>query len=232
MEHLIWPIKDDSDTRVIREKIVEQQRADPLLKFIIAKLETKRAVQAGLTIPPLQESTIVEDHKDEEKQQRVDGDEKHQSNTTTLMLDDEDTEDDEQFSKQAKFTTKQMAKMVNLRIDRYRLVGQDSLLVKACVYRTAKLKTVTVDWPIVLPESMIPTTLSLFHGDKSIIEHGGKHKTYGALRRRFVWKGMVQNIRQWIGSLPQMLNQETASTSTPAIQRPPEGCSPNEPYLH
>ena len=52
----------------------------------------------------------------------------------------------------------------------------------------------------VVPQSMIPTILSLFHGDKSILRHAGKHKTYGAMRNRFVWKGMTQAVRQWVSA--------------------------------
>ena len=118
---------------------------------------------------------------------------------------DEETDDDQQLSEQATVSAKHMARLANLKVDRYRLVGNDNLLVKACVYKTAKLKAVTVEWPIVVPESMIPTILSLFHGDKAIIAHGGKHKTYGAMRKRFVWKGMVQSIRQWIGACHKCL---------------------------
>jgi hypothetical protein len=212
VERLVWPIKDDTDTRAVRQKIVEQQRIDPVLRFIITKLETRKAVQAGLVAPSSSPTHDNGDSKDVEVQQTVstsDHEGKHQSDTTALAtdspIDGDEMDEDGRLRKQAKLTTKQMAKLANLRIDRYRLVGEDGLLVKACVYRTAKLKTVTVDWPIVVPESMIPTILSLFHGDKSIIGHGGKHKTYGALRKRFVWKGMVQNIRQWIGACHKCL---------------------------
>ena len=52
---------------------------------------------------------------------------------------------------------------------------------------------------------MIPTILSLFHGDKSILHDAGKHKTYGAMRNRFVWKGMTQAIRQWVSACHKCL---------------------------
>jgi hypothetical protein len=51
VEQLVWPIRDDADTRMIRQRIVEQQRADPMLKLIITKLETRKAVQVGLAAP-------------------------------------------------------------------------------------------------------------------------------------------------------------------------------------
>ena len=131
----------------------------------------------------------------------------NESVMATAMDDqlDEETDDEQQLSEQATVSAKHMARLANLKVDRYRLVGNDNLLVKACVYKTAKLKAVTVEWPLVVPESMIPTILSLFHGDKAIIAHGGKHKTYGAMRKRFVWKGMVQSIRQWIGACHKCL---------------------------
>src|SRR4051812_23723938 len=84
-----WPMDDNANTRVIREKIIEQQRADSLLKFIITKLETKNAVKAGLIIsPPLPKS-----NQEEQKQDMVDEhvhDEKHQSGVAADMLDDEE----------------------------------------------------------------------------------------------------------------------------------------------
>ena len=98
-----------------------------------------------------------------------------------------------------------MDRLARVKIDRYRLVGEDKLLVKQCVYRSAKSKQPTVAWPAVVPESMIPTILSLFHGDKSILHHAGKHKTYGAMRNRFVWKGMTQAIRQWVSACHKCL---------------------------
>ena len=68
----------------------------------------------------------------------------------------------------------------------FQLVGPDKLLVKECSHQARKQgKSVTL-WPIVVPDSMIPTIMGLFHGDK--------HKTYGAIRQRFTWKGMVQDI--------------------------------------
>ena len=111
------------------------------------------------------------------------------------MADDEDTEDDEAFNEQEllrkaqeKIHAKHMDRLARVKIDRYRLVGEDKLLVKQCVYRSAKSKQPTVAWPAVVPEPMIPTILSLSHGAKSILHHAGKHKTYRAMRNRFVWK--------------------------------------------
>jgi hypothetical protein len=90
----------------------------------------------------------------------------------------------------------------------FRLVGPDKLLVKACSYRATKREQPVTIWPIVVPESMIPAILGLFHGDKSPLLHLGKHKTYGVMRKRFVWKGMVQSIRQWIGACHKCLRRK------------------------
>ena len=93
----------------------------------------------------------------------------------------------------------------------FRLVGPDKLLVKACPFRSAKQEMAVVIWPIVVPDTMVPAIMGLFHGDKSPLGHGGKHKTYGAMRRRFIWKGMVQAIRQWI-RLSQVFTTKTTRT--------------------
>ena len=112
--------------------------------------------------------------------------------------DDEETEDEDVFKEQqllrqaqAKRDARVVDRLARLKIDRYKLVGEDKLLVKQCIFKSAKSKQPTVAWPAVVPQSMIPTILSLFHGDKS---HAGKHKTYGAMRNRFVWKGMTQAV--------------------------------------
>ena len=75
------------------------------------------------------------------------------------IADDEDTEDDEAFKEQQllrkaqeKIHAKHMDRLARVKIDRYRLVGEDKLLVKQCVYRSAKSKQPTVAWPAVVPE--------------------------------------------------------------------------------
>ena len=114
-----------------------------------------------------------------------------------------------------------MDRLARAKIDRYRLVGEDKLLVKQCVYKSAKSKQPTVAWPAVVPESMIPTILSLFHGDKSIPHHAGKHKTYGAMRNRFVWKERHDTSHQTVGvCLSQMSAQETSGTNADEVQHP------------
>ena len=49
----------------------------------------------------------------------------------------------------------------------FRLIRPDKLLVKACPYRAAKGKEAVVIWPIVVPESLVPAIIGLFHGDNS-----------------------------------------------------------------
>lgn len=70
---------------------------------------------------------------------------------------------------------------------KYRL-GGDSLLAQSLVIKSIR-GTATI-WPLVLPKKLIPAILSLFHGDTSTLGHGGRHKTYGAIKRRFFWKGL------------------------------------------
>ena len=117
-----------------------------------------------------------------------------------------------------------MDSLARVKIDRYRLVGDDKLLVKQCVYRSAKSKQPTaVAWPAVVPESMIPIILSLFHGDKPLLHHAGKHKTYGAMRNRFVWKGMTQ---------AQMSAQEASGSNADEVQHPTRGGGTDETHMH
>lgn len=149
------------------------------------------------------------------------------------VMEDEDTDDEAQFQEmkakkkqEAKTQAKYVDRLARLKIDRYRLVGEDKLLVKYCPYRTAKKKEMIAVWPTVVPESMIPTILSLFHGDKSMLLHAGKHKTYGIMRNRFVWKGMVQSIRQWISACHKCLlrkrqvPQQTKYNVQPQVNAP------------
>ena len=86
--------------------------------------------------------------------------------------DDEETEDEEEQQllkqAQAKRDARVVDRLARLKIDRYKLVGEDKLLVKQCIFKSAKSKQPTVAWPAVVPQSMIPTILSLFHGDKSM----------------------------------------------------------------
>ena len=59
------------------------------------------------------------------------------------IADDEDTEEDEAFKEQQllrkaqeKIHAMHMDRLARVKIDRYRLVGEDKLLVKQCVYRS------------------------------------------------------------------------------------------------
>ena len=99
-----------------------------------------------------------------------------------------DEDEDPKDATLSKQHAKTMSKMARIKVNSYRLVGEDKILVKECHYKSAKKKDGVSQavYPIVVPTSMIPTVLSLFHGDKSILKHAGKHKTYGALRNRFV----------------------------------------------
>ena len=96
-----------------------------------------------------------------------------------------DDEDEDVFKEQqplrqaqAKRDAKVVDRLARLKIDRYKLVGEDKLLVKQCTFKSAKSKQPTVAWPAVVPQSMIPTILSLFHGDKSILRHAGKQNVW------------------------------------------------------
>ena len=78
--------------------------------------------------------------------------------------DDEETEDEDVFKEQqllkqaqAKRDARVVDRLARLKIDRYKLVGEDKLLVKQCIFKSAKSKQPTVAWPAVVPQSMIPT---------------------------------------------------------------------------
>ena len=91
---------------------------------------------------------------------------------------------------------------------RYKLVGEDKLLAKAAIFRKAPEAEPITYWPIVVPTTMIPAVLSVFHGDTSALGHGGKHKTYGAMKTRFIWKGLVSSLRQWLGACHKCLRRK------------------------
>ena len=116
-----------------------------------------------------------------------------------------------------------MDRLARVKIDRYRLVGEDKLLVKQCVYRSAKSKQPTVAWPAVVPESMIPTILSLFHGDKSILHHAGKP----------ICVERHDTSHQTVGvSVSQMSAQEASGSNTDEVQYPTGGGGTDETHLY
>ena len=199
-ELIFQAVPDKMDAKRIRATIIEEQRKDPFLKLIIEKLQSKYAVEGGLerlsaskAAEDLGTQVISEAQQDTGENSR----EKKEKWAVHLLQKHKQM----QMLKMSKQTKKRRTMKTSC-TGRRSWTDTDSLvktsLVKECPYKTAKKKEMTVAWPIVVPESMIPTILSLFHGDTSILRHGGKHKTYGAMR--FVWKGMVQAVRQWISA--------------------------------
>ena len=240
---------DNPDFAALRRKIVEEQRKDPKLKLIIARLAAEEALRAALANPSAQPDSpehdvvsIEAEALDEQPEREPDEQAAQSSAQVTLtalpmkvsdfscerkaiaadhlvpdkvVTDEDETEEDEKDeeelpkAKRRRRKAKQR-KPVPKRGMKYafRLVGPDKLLVKACPFRSAKQEMAVVIWPIVVPDTMVPAIMGLFHGDKSPLGHGGKHKTYGAMRRRFTWKGMVQAIRQWIGACHKCLRRK------------------------
>jgi hypothetical protein len=90
----------------------------------------------------------------------------------------------------------------------FKLIGNDKVLVKAVSFRRTRASDFVTYWPIVVPDSLVPAVLSVFHGDKSPLCHAGKHKTYGAIRTRFTWRGLVNSIRQWLGACHKCLRRK------------------------
>ena len=178
---------DNPDFAAFRKKIVEEQRKDPKLSKIIARLEATELVRASiedeltqLDTPP--ESLQVTDLASLSMRQENDSQKEKVAAADHLAAS----------SPVADGKSRQRKKPG--RKHNFQLVGPDKLLVKECSHQARRQgKSVTV-WPIVVPDSMIPTIMGLFHGDKSFMLHLGKHKTYGAIRQRFTWKGMVQDI--------------------------------------
>ena len=64
----------------------------------------------------------------------------------------------------------------------YRLVGDDRLL------KPHKGAMPVTSWPLIASRSLIPTVLSLFHGDRAILGHTGTHKAIWAIKKRFLWQ--------------------------------------------
>ena len=193
---------DNPDFAAFRKKIVEEQRKDPKLSKIIARLEATELVRASIEDELTQLDTPPESLQ-----------------VTDLASISMRQEDDSQKEKVAAADHLAASPPVADGKSRQRkkpgskhnfqLVGPDKLLVKECSYQARKQgKSVTL-WPIVVPDSMIPTIMGLFHGDKSSMLHLGKHKTYGgAIRQRFTWKGMVQGISKWIGACHKCLRRK------------------------
>lgn len=211
---------DNPDFGVLRRVIVEEQRKDPRLGPIIAKLETAEQVRLEL-----EDESTQPDSMDIEEEVR------HQTSTTSSRVETPIPVVIGDYSREEKVdaavlvvltetsTTNTLPptteakqslapRLPDTQLYKYKLVGPDKLLVKACCYRSAKKEQPVVIWPIVVPTSMVAAIMGLFHGDKSPLSHGGKHKTYGALRKRFTWKGMAQSVRQWIGACHKCLRRK------------------------
>ena len=95
---------------------------------------------------------------------------------SATMTDEDATDEDatEEDVKEELPKTKRKAKAVPKRGNKYvfRLVGPDKLLVKACPFRSAKQDKAVVIWPVVVPDTMVPAIVGLFHGDISLVGHG------------------------------------------------------------
>ena len=200
---------DHPDFSAVRRKIVEEQRKDPKLALIIAKLETADVVRMELedestqpdsiqSADELQQASVpsasVQEYSREEKVEAV----VHDTNSAAV----------EQHEGKEEKNSTSVPEITKAQLRKYKLVGPDKILVQGCYYRTAKKEQSIMVWPIVVPDSMVPAIMGLFHGDKSPLGHGGKHKTYGAIRKRFVWKTMTKSIRQWIGACHKCLRRK------------------------
>ena len=225
------PLPDDPDNpdfTVLRQKLIEEQRKDPKLKLIIEKLEADELVRTSLENLHGHDDGAMDEQPDPDEQKapptarrsnpdsfvglplKVSDFAGEEDNAEAGLVSDEDATDEDDAKEEELPKAKRKAKTLPKRGNKYvfRLVGPDKLLVKACPFRSAKQDKAVVIWPIVVPDTMVPAIMGLFHGDKSLIGHGGKHKTYGAMRRRFTWKGMVQAIRQWIGACHKCLRRK------------------------
>ena len=200
---------DHPDFSAVRRKIVEEQRKDPKLALIIAKLETADVVRMELedestqpdsiqSADELQQASVpsasVQEYSREEKVEAA----VHDTNSAAV----------EQHEGKEEKNSTSVPEITKAQLRKYKLVGPDKILVQGCYYRTAKKEQSIMVWPIVVPDSMVPAIMGLFHGDKSPLGHGGKHKTYGAIRKRFVWKTMTKSIRQWIGACHKCLRRK------------------------
>ena len=76
-------------------------------------------------------------------------------NTSQMTeTEDEDVFKEQQLLRQAqaKRDARAVDRLARLKIDRYKLVGEDKLLVKQCIFKSAKSKQPTVAWPAVVPQ--------------------------------------------------------------------------------
>ena len=101
---------------------------------------------------------VITDETVEERKQRLSDEADRadklarvQAEDQARIPDDEETEDEEDFREQqllrqaqAKRDAKVVDRMARLKIDRYKLVGEDKLLVKQCIFKSAKSKQPTV----------------------------------------------------------------------------------------
>ena len=200
---------DHPDFSAVRRKIVEEQRKDPKLALIIAKLETADVVRMELEDESTQPDSI--ESADEPQQASVPSasvQEYSREEKVEAAVHDTNSAAVEQHEGKEEKNSTSVPEITKAQLRKYKLVGPDKILVQGCYYRTAKKEQSIMVWPIVVPDSMVPAIMGLFHGDKSPLGHGGKHKTYGAIRKRFVWKTMTKSIRQWIGACHKCLRRK------------------------
>ena len=105
------------------------------------------------------------------------------------------------------------------RVKQFTLLGKHGLLAKQATFpksirraERAEEKQPQIEyttyWPILVPPSMVPAVLSFFHGDTSALGHPGKHKTYGTIKTRFTWKGLMTSVRKWLASCHKCLRRK------------------------
>ena len=89
--------------------------------------------------------------------------------SATAMTEDDATDEDVKEEELPK--AKRKAKVVPKRGNKYvfRLVGPDKLLVKACPFRSAKQDKAVVIWPVVVPDTMVPAIMGLFHATNPLL---------------------------------------------------------------
>ncbi|KAM9997411.1 hypothetical protein ACTFIZ_010927 [Dictyostelium cf. discoideum] len=76
----------------------------------------------------------------------------------------------------------------------------DNILVKGFKHPQSNPSSPLTNLQIVIPKSLVELILEIFHDNICTGGHYGFEKTYNKIKDRFYWRGMIQDIRNYISS--------------------------------
>jgi hypothetical protein len=87
-------------------------------------------------------------------------------------------------------------------------IEENGALMERVFIRTSRITAPKECWAILVPKCLKKAVLHMFHSNDSLLGHLGRYKTHCAMRERFVWRGMVRDLRKWIRSCHHCLSRK------------------------